>query len=360
MKYRYDPLIVKIAYENQSEGIGYRELQRKTGLVNRTFDRYMHRLRITDVLTKKKAPSGIKDSIRLTERVYQDCRTGILHLPSDFLETKRKEIKFDHERQTFKLRPLTRLYLAIIILATYGSSKEVPVSNRLEGNVERDGPLDGFFYPSPIIPGVSVGDIVFRIIKPGKNARMLTQMRGMLMNEIFADIKLPRFPTKDVRSAIKSLQDHDPPILKKMGYPFKDRFEVCDPLLLKFIKDWIVCLFSVERRMQWCYKISNELEANEERQYKHWLTNVYGVHAKLREMVSSLESKNEYASFGVTELQKNIDIEDRDIQYYRNIFFTKYRDILECYPIISIPMLWLAYPPFLQCIYEKKKRASTI
>jgi hypothetical protein len=111
--------IIDITYKHQTIGLGFRDLQRKTGFSSRkTLDLWLKRLRNLGVIQlHPKVP------IRLTEAAAESYKNRLLILPSDFRSkallkahaVKNKRMKLGPERSQ-------NIYLLILSIAVYGAT----------------------------------------------------------------------------------------------------------------------------------------------------------------------------------------------------------------------------------------------
>jgi hypothetical protein len=350
--------IIDIVYRHQ--GLGFRELQRKTGFRSRkTLDIWINRLRNLGIL-----PPYPKMPIRLTEAAIQRYENGSLVLPIDSrsnkaIRTKRKT-STDNEKTDQDLERRRDAYLLILSIATFGATYYRRTSKFKAGQVSSADIYknEKISYSSYERPGVGLVDLVDK--QKTRLSYLPPRLKNIGNDQLFGYISLIK---SEAEQYIKELQGHNPPILNVINYKpnGKTRYGITDPLLREFISLCITTLGGVEMKMQyvWLYKrpIRKFMKDDENK----WYTQLYGRRGRrlTSYLLNLVKMKKDFTTMNKgrqNELTLNackvIDQYDKSLkQRYQLIMGQKYRSVREKYSRVTEPLIKAVYPDFLKAEY---------
>jgi len=357
-------ILIDIVHQNELDGIGYRDLQRRSGLVNhnKKFDLLIKRLRECKVFASPtlKQP-GHKVPVRLTEEASKKLKERKPLLAPDLFTLNQTPLTVRSHRFTHR----ERIIMAIVVQAAFDTVTERRTSKPRRGDVMMEDPLDSnrkiCFTTSYPKPGTGIDDIITKHIRPGRNARMLDNRHNTSLDELFSHcLTLSQTEAKEI---LESLVNNEAPILKKIRYENEDRFEIADPILRQFVIWWVLSIFEVKRRMEYCYH-SGKLNGEQKSEFKKWIKLLFGTNTKTWEIISNLNFKNNPHLDKGTTTNLKVNLLDMNILAYQEILRGNFKDnpetyahrnIQRIYPEVVKPMLNLRYPPFLGTRLEELK-----
>jgi hypothetical protein len=350
--------IIDLVYRHQVIGLGFRELQRKTGFHSRnTLDMWLKRLRNLGFISYPKKP------IRLTEAAVQKYENGSLALPSFFRSNRAaktqknrlindKKAKQDPEKRQ-------NAYLLILSIAAFGATYYRRTSKYKSGQiVGRDRyKKKKINYSSYERPGVGLVDLVDK--HRTRLAYLPPRRKNIGNDELFGYISLTKSESQQYTN---ELQDHDPSILHLINPQLNGitRYDISDPLLKEFIAFCIITLGDVEQRMHYAWLYKRPMEDDE----KKWYMRLYGKEAKgtriTNYFLSLVERKGEFRKKEKkiqdelsSHADKVIHEFDKSIKHgYHIIMSQKYLSTRKRYSLVTEPLIEVVYPYFLKTEYH--------
>jgi hypothetical protein len=349
--------IIDEAYRHQTIGLGFRDLQRKTGLSSRkTLDLWLKRLRnLGFIQLHPKLP------IRLTEVAAESYKNRSLVLPSDHRSRAIRKTQAVLNKKTNHNRERSQnVYLLILSIAVFGATYCRSTTKFKPGQIS----VKDIFkkkkisYSSYERPGVGLVDLVD---KQRTRLDYLPPRRKNIGNgEMFGYISLTKL---EAQQSLNVLQDHNPSILQIIEHRSngKSRYGLLNPLLKEFISYCIRTLDDVEWKMQyiWLYKrpIKRCLEDDE----KKWFMRLYGDGANMGRIVSShflnlVQMKCKFRNKERKQIQQLNIHADKTIQEfdesikrsYQVIMSQKYDSVRKRYSLIVEPLIEVTFPAFLK------------
>jgi hypothetical protein len=372
--------IIDVVYKSEPNGIGFRQLIRKTGLYQKSLSPWLKYLTIDLHFTKKDTIGHI----HLTENAIKKYTTNTLIIPPDPRNKKVEKNQIKKQSITKKFdKNYAEIIILILCLAVFGVNK-YRLESGLGSSVYSD-PIDknkSYTYKTSSIQGVSIEDMVYRFSdsridnEPNKMASFPENRLNMNNNEIFGYLQLTE---KDISQYLDYLiKQHSPPILipiegnNQRG--FNIHYKIGDKLLEKFVQSCVLAFNEdIDERLKYAY-IYNQFKRKKE--YAKWTKRLYGHKRKTTELFDYMEyqknqqkNRNQNNDTSLKDCYINyISICDKDIFEYglfeKNIvknkdkyeltISEKYKPLQEKYPFIVNIFFDIFFPQFLRKIWYNK------
>lgn len=349
--------IIDVAYRHQTIGLGFRDLQRKTGFSSRkTLDLWLKRLRYLGFIQLHP-----KIPIRLTELAAESYKNRSLVLPSDFRSRAIFETQAVKNKKTIHDRERSQnVYLLILSIAVFGATYYRRTTKFEPGQISVKDIFKNkkIGYSSFERPGVGLVDLVDK--ERTRLDYLPTRRKNIGNGELFGYISLTK---SEAQQSLNALQNHNPPILHIIKHRSngKTRYGLLNPLLKEFISYCIRTLHDVEWKLQyvWLYKrpIKKCLKDDE----KKWFMRLYGDKSNMGRIVSShflnlvemkcklrdkekkrIQQLNTHAGKTIQEFDESIK------RSYHVIMSQKYRSVRNTYNLVTDPLLEVVCPQFLR------------
>lgn len=331
--------IIKIVFECNREGIGFRELSKKSGISRGGLDWWIKFL---------KSMGYINNSlpIRLTPSAIKKLQLRSLSLPEDKRSKKyansisiKNRVEKNHKDKFRK----QKIILLILSKAVFGSSIFYKTHDPIPGDMSIYDPVNlkkRFTYSNITLPGVGIDDVSYKFGSrasdmPNKKAYFPENRINVDNNQIFGYLRISK---KEAQKYLNFLVDNKTPILKpmskedfinslidygssnplhinlkqdyliferylekrlkfdfksfqliKQSYQNKIRYTLIDPLLKEFILNFILLYNSqIQPLLEYEY-IQGNLKKDQINIYKKWLKNLYGINNKLFEIIEIIQ-----------------------------------------------------------------------
>ena len=366
--------IIKVVYESEPNGIGFRQLSRKTGLYQKSLSLWLKYLTMDLNFTTK----DLIGHIHLTEDAIKKYNTNNLIIPPD---SRSKEVK-KNSRKQFVTKGLGKNYAQIIILilslAAFGVKKPVEYKKPERGLLIIHNPINlqqTYMYGTKkSFAGLGLSDLVNKLPNklsdsPNKKAFLPKYHINYDNNELFGYIKLS---PENALNYIELLCKYKIliPILKNKKYS-ETRYEISDELLKEFVKQCILAFNTdVDNRLEYAY-IYRFLIKKQHSDYIALLKKWYGRNRKFSNISDYINrSKNTEVKNSLKEhYRKYIDRCDDDIfdyglfertimkekNGYKLIIGKKYKTLQEKYTLITNTFFDMLFPQLLRDIWYKRK-----
>ena len=367
--------IIKVVYESEPTGIGFRQLSRKTGLYQKSLSTWLKYLTVDLNFTTK----DLIGYIHLTEDAIKNYDTNNLIIPPD---SRSKKVK-QNSRKQFVIKGLGENYAQIIILilslAAFGVKKPIEYKKPEHGlliirnliNLQQT-----YMYGTKkSFAGLVLSDLVNKLPNksndsPNKKAFLPKYHINFDNNELFGNIKLS---PENAQNYIELLCKYKILLPLKNKKYSETRYEITDKLLDGFVKNSIIAFNSdVEQRLEYAY-IYGHLIKKQNGEYIALLKKWYGRNRKFSNINEYVNrSKTREGNISLKEhYKKYIDLCDDDIfdyglfertiikekNEYKLIISKKYKILQEKYPLIVNTFFDILFPQLLREIWYKKKIA---
>jgi hypothetical protein len=341
--------IIETSYRHQGIGLGFRELQRKTGFSSRkTLDLWLKRLRSLGII--RLYP---KTPIRLTEVAAENYKNRSLVLPCDF--RSRAKLK----AHVVKSKRSQNVYLLILSIAAFGAIYYRSTTKFEPGQVSS---VDIFKnkkigYSSYGRPGVGLIDLVDK--RRTRLDYLPPRRKNVGNDELFGYISLTE---QEARQHINDLQVHSPPILYVIDPQSNDRtrYGILDPVLKEFVSFCIITLGNVEWKLQYVWLYKRPIRRFMKDAENKWYTLLYGSDQKGLRLTSYLwnlmRKKKDFRKMDGKRQSELIVHADKTIRQfdgsikrsYQITMSQKYRSVRNTYGLVTDPLLEVVYPQFLR------------
>lgn len=310
--------IIEILFQNEPNGMGFREICRKTQYSKRTIERWINFFRESDIIVKTP-----KYPLRLERDKSNYYQKGISIIPDD---PRKKTLK---NRNKLSLKYKKGIFL-ILSIAAFGETKKIKTKKIEFGNIKIQDPSNPDKYTSykgKSVPGVAKSSVIDRLDKfIGSIYRngYLPDIRINFGNdEIFGYLRLSK---NDVDTIFDYLLTHNPPYLESLDTKIglEKRYKIKDILLDEFVKE---CIFVLNMHVffRWDKAYLLGLMTGKYKEYREWMEQIYGTSRKIYEKFSYLENRKkdllELSEEDFKKLQdswvEQIKIHDRDSRIKR-------------------------------------------
>ena len=380
--------IIKFVYEYEpNDGIGFRQLSRKTGLYQKSLSRWLEYL--TDLNITKKDSVG---RIHLTEDSIKKYNTNKLIIPSD--PRSKKVEKDQHRKKQLVIKEFGKNYAEIIILslclAAFGSIKPKEYKKPKVGLVIIHNTIDPqqkqtYMYGVTKQPlsGVGLSDLINDKLStirlndsPNKKAFLPKYYTNYGSNELFGYLRLSQENAQKYISLLSEEYKILSPIIKSSKkYYNETRYEISDKLLNEFVKQCILAFNSdVDQRLEYAY-ICDFLNRKQVKEYFEFLKKWYGRNRKYSNISTYVNRSKDIGIDNISKehYRKYINKCDRDIfsyglfeseiikcknDEYKLIISKKYKELQEKYPLIINIFFDVLFPEFLRKIWYYQKNHS--
>ena len=373
--------ILKVTQESEPNGIGFRQLMRKTGLYQKSLSSWLRYLTI-DLKFIKKDSNG---QFHLTENAIKQYNTNNLIIPLDPDSKKFKKM----QRTQFVIKEFGKNYAEIIILilclAAFGSTKPREYKKPELGLVILHDPTDAqktFMYGtnntklSSSLIGVGLDDLIDKLpnkssYSQNKKAVLPKYYTNYENNELFGYLRLSKNTAQKSITLLSKEYNILSPIIKNNKTNNEIRYEICDELLKEFVELCILAFNGdVDQRLEYAY-ICGFLNEKQRNEYLEFLSKWYGRSRKysnvciylnkLKDRGMNNSSKDHYRKY-INECDKDIfhyELFEPGIikcyecnKYkYKLIIGKKYKPLQEKYPLIVNIFFDLFFPQFLRKIW---------
>ena len=187
--------IIKVVYESEPNGIGFRQLSRKTGLYQKSLSPWLKYLTMDLNFTTK----DLIGHIHLTEDAIKNYNTNNLIIPPD---SRSKEVK-KNSRKQFVTKGLGKNYaqiiILILILVAFGVKKPIEYKKPERGLVIIHNPINPqqtyMYGTKKSFAGLGLSDLVIKFPNksndsPNKKAFLPKYYTNFDNNELFGYFKL--------------------------------------------------------------------------------------------------------------------------------------------------------------------------
>jgi hypothetical protein len=383
--------IIDNIYESKPNGIGFRQLMRKTGLYQKVLSLWLKYL-IIDLNFIKKDPKG---RYHLTENTIKKYTTNTLIIPLDPNSKKFKKM----QKKQFVKREFGKNYSEIIILtlslATFGSVKLGEYKKPKLGLVVIHDPINTeqtYMYgidttlSSSFSIGIGLNDLMDKLpdktdYSPNEKAVLPNYYTNYGNNELFGYLRLSKDNAQKSLKVLSKEYNVLSPIIKDKTNGNEIRYQIYDELLKEFVEQCILAFNSdVDQRLEYAY-ISEYLNDKQLNEYSEFLKKWYGLGRKysnidkylkaLKERGMDNNSKEHYKkyiddcdkdifNYGLFELPKFDYVYDRHKQIigkkYELIVGTKYKSLERKYPLIVNIFFDMLFPQFLRKIWSEQNK----
>jgi hypothetical protein len=366
--------IIKVVYESEPNGIGFRQLSRKTGLYQKSLSLWLKYLTVDLNFTTKDSIGHI----HLTEDAIKKYNTDDLIIPPD---TRTKNVKKNlRKRSVTKVlgKNYAEIIILILCLAVFGERKLRAYKKPQLGLLSIPNPFNMeqthmYGNTKKPIPGVGLSDLINKVYKepnysPNKTAYLPKYHINVNNNELFGYLRISQ---KNIQKYFNLLSKNNI-LIPIDNRNYKDsRYKISDKLLSEFVKKSIIAFNNdVDTRLEYAY-IYGYLRKKENSEYIALLKKWYGRNRKFSNISEYInKSKNIEVSNNLKEhYRKYIDRCDNDIfEYglfektimkekneYKLIIGEKYKTLQEKYPLIINTFFDMLFPQLLREIWYKRK-----
>lgn len=348
--------IIDIAYRHQTIGLGFRDLQRRTGFSSRrTLDLWLNRLRDFGVIQlHPKVP------IRLTEAAVKSYENRSLVLPSDFRSRAIFKSHVVRNRKTDQDPERSQnVYLLILSIAALGAIYYRSTTKYEPGQLSSVDIFNNkkIGYSSYGRPGVGLVDIVDK--RRTRLDYLPPRRKNVGNDELFGYISLTE---QEARQHINDLQVRIPPILHVIDPQPNDRtrYGILDPVLKEFVSFCIITLGNLEWKLQYAWLYKRPIRKFMKDAENKWYTRLYGSDQKGLRVTSYLwnlmRKRKDFRKMDgkrqrelIVHADKTIRQFDESIKRsYGVIMSQRYRSVQNTYSLVTDPLLEVVYPQFLR------------
>jgi|SRR5215211_1950237 len=318
--------IIESVNELEPNGIGFRQLMRKTGLYQKSLTAWLEYLTI-DLNFIKKDSFG---RIHLTDDAIKKYNTNNnLIIPPD---PRTKKVKNQRKKQLL-IKEFGKNYAEIIILilclAAFGSIKPREYKKPKLGLVVVPDPTDaeqtymyGINTKQSSLVGIGLSDLIDKLpnkssSSPNKKAVLPKYYTNYNNNELFGYIRL----SKDIaqKSIILLSEEYNIliPIIKNKTNS-EIQYEIYDKLLKEFVEQCILAFNNdVDPRLEYAY-ICDFMDKKQVKDYFKFLRIWYGRRRKFSNIDLYLKRSKERGMDNISKehYRKYIEECDKDIFYY--------------------------------------------
>jgi hypothetical protein len=377
--------IIKVVYESEPNGIGFRQLCRKTGLYQKSLSLWLKYLTVDLNFTTKDSIGHI----HLTEDAIKKYDTDNLIIPPD---SRSKKVK-QNSRKQFVIKGLGKNYAQVIILilslAAFGVKKPKEYKKSKLGLVIIRNPIDSqqqqtYMYGAKTkkpLPGVGLSDLINKLPNkssdfPNKKAFLPKYYTNYGNNELFGYLRLSQENAQKYITLLSEEYKILIPIIKSSKkYYNETRYEISDKLLNEYVKQCILAFNSdVDQRLEYAY-ICDFLNGKQVKEYFKFLKKWYGRNRKYSNISTYINRSKDIGIDTISKehYRKYINKCDRDISSYdlfeseiikcehdkyELIIGKKYKPLQEKFPFIVDIFFNIFFPHFLRKIWYYQKNHS--
>ena len=369
--------IIETVYESEVNGIGFRQLSRKTGLYQKSLSSWLKYLIELNIIKK-----DLVGRIHLTDDAIKKYNTNTLIIPQD---PRSKKVK-NNQRKQFNIKELGENYREIIILilclAAFGSKQPREYKKSKLGLMIVRNPIDSqqtyMYGATQPLTGIGLSDLINKLpIKssnsPNKKAFLPKYYTNYDNNELFGYLRLSH---NNAQKYITLLSKYKVLIkIRKIKKDSETRYKISGKRLNEFVQKCILAFHSdVNQRLEYAY-ICDFLEKKQKKEYIKFLKKWYGRNRKYSNVISYINRTKDTEIDNISKIhyRKYIEECDKDIFHYELfeskimkykydeftlIIGKKYKPLQTKYLFIINSFFDMLFPQFLRKIWYYQKNAK--